>query len=248
DKIEAFRQSDALKTALLSLVSHELRTPLTAIKGSVAGLIGFSEQDSSEVQKEFLQGINQEIDFLNGLVDNLLDMSRIEAGTLAPHREWHLLEDLVEGAIRRLKSALEGRSLHVDLGENMAPVYVDGIEVQQVLINLLDNAIKYSPAESPIKILGHITPGQVEVRVSNEGAGIPQEDLSKIFERFYRIKSLHARLIRGTGLGLAICKGIVEAHGGRIWAESLQEQGVTIGFMLPIPDAPPAINLERPEE
>ena len=248
DKIEAFRQSDALKTALLSLVSHELRTPLTAIKGSVAGLIGFSEQDGSEVQKEFLQGINQEIDFLNGLVDNLLDMSRIEAGTLAPHREWHLLEDLVEGAIRRLKSALEGRSLHVDLGENMAPVYVDGIEVQQVLINLLDNAIKYSPAESPIKILGHITPGQVEVRVSNEGAGIPQEDLSKIFERFYRMKSLHARLIRGTGLGLAICKGIVEAHGGRIWAESLQERGVTIGFMLPIPDAPPASNLERPEE
>jgi len=244
-KIEAFRQSDALKTALLSLVSHELRTPLTAIKASVAGLIGLSEQDSSEMQKEFLQGINQEIDFLNGLVDNLLDMSRVEAGTLAPHREWHLLEDLVEGAIRRLKLALEGRSLQVDLEENMSPIYVDGIEIQQVLINLLDNAIKYSPAGSRISIVGHLASKQVEVRVSNEGAGIPQEELSKIFERFYRLKGPHTRLIRGTGLGLAICKGLVDAHGGRIWAESPQGQGVTIGFMLPIPEAPPTITLER---
>jgi signal transduction histidine kinase len=247
-KVEAFRQSDALKTALLSLVSHELRTPLTAIKASVAGLTGLSNQEASKVQREFLQGINQEIDFLNGLVDNLLDMSRVEAGTLAPHREWHLLEDLVEGAIRRLDIALKSGSLQVDLAENMSPIYVDGIEIQQVLINLLDNAIKYSPAGSRISIIGRMTPGQVEIKVSNEGAGIPQEDLAKIFERFYRLKGPQARLIRGTGLGLAICKGMVEAHGGRIWAESRQGHGVTIGLMLPIPDAPPAINLERPEE
>ena len=247
-KIEAFRQSDALKTALLSLVSHELRTPLTAIKASVAGLTGLSGQDTAKVQKEFLQGINQEIDFLNGLVDNLLDMSRVESGTLAPHREWHLLEDLVEGAIRRVESSLESRSLQVDLGENMSPIYVDGIEIQQVLINLLDNAIKYSPAGSLISIVGRMTTGQVEVRVSSEGDGIPQEDLSKIFERFYRLKGPRAQMIRGTGLGLAICKGMVEAHGGHIWAESNQGRGVTIGFMLPTPDAPPTINLERAEE
>ncbi len=248
DKVEAFRQSDALKTALLSLVSHELRTPLTAIKASVAGLIGLSNQDTSHVQKEFLQGINQEIDFLNRLVDNLLDMSRIEAGTLAPHREWHLLEDLVEGAIRRVELALEGRSLLVDLGENMSPIYVDGMQIQQVLINLLDNAIKYSPPGSSLNIVSRMTPGQVEVRVSNKGEGIPQEDLFKIFERFYRLKGPKARLIRGTGLGLAICKGMIEAHGGRICAESPKDGGVTIFFVLPIPDAPPAHNLERPEE
>ena len=248
DKVEAFRQSDALKTALLSLVSHELRTPLTAIKASVAGLIGLSNQDTSHVQKEFLQGINQEIDFLNRLVDNLLDMSRIEAGTLAPHREWHLLEDLVEGAIRRVELALEGRSLLVDLGENMSPIYVDGMQIQQVLINLLDNAIKYSPPGSSLNIVSRMTPGQVEVRVSNKGEGIPQEDLFKIFERFYRLKGPKARLIRGTGLGLAICKGMIEAHGGRICAESPKDGGVTIVFVLPIPDAPPAHNLERSEE
>jgi signal transduction histidine kinase len=248
DKVEAFRQSDALKTALLSLVSHELRTPLTAIKASVAGLIGLASQDNSTVQEEFLQGINQEIDFLNGLVDNLLDMSRIEAGTLAPHREWHLLEDLVEGAIRRLQLPLKSRSLQVDLGESMSPIYVDGIEIQQVLINLLDNAIKYSPGDSRIRIVGRMTPGQLEVRVSNEGKGIPQEDLPRIFERFYRLKGPQARMIRGTGLGLAICKGLVEAHGGRIWADSLPGQGVTIGFVLPVPASPPAVTLERPEE
>jgi len=248
DKVEAFRQSDALKTALLSLVSHELRTPLTAIKASVAGLTGFSEQGRSPVEQEFLQSINEEIDYLNGLVDNLLDMSRIESGALAPHREWHLLEDLVEGAIRRLKSTLEDRALQVDLGENMAPIYVDGLEIQQVLINLLDNAIKYSPTGSPIRIFGRRTPRQVEVSVSNEGAGIPQEDLPKIFERFYRLKGPHARLKRGTGLGLAICKGLVEAHDGRIWAESSSGQGVTIGFLLPMPEAPPTSTLERPEE
>lgn len=246
-KVEAFRQSDALKTALLSLVSHELRTPLTAIKASIAGLIELSRQDASKVQQEFLQGINQEIDFLNGLVDNLLDMSKVEAGTLAPHREWHLLEDLVEGAIRRLEMSLKNRSLQVNLGEKISPIFVDGMEIQQVLINLLDNAIKYSHPGSLVSIVGRMTPNQVEVRVSSEGEGIPQEELVSIFNRFYRLKGPRTRLIRGTGLGLAICKGMVEAHGGRIWAES-QNRIVTISFTLPTPDAPPMINFDREEE
>ncbi len=247
-KVEALRQSDALKTALLSLVSHELRTPLTAIKASVAGLISLSEQDPSPLRKEFLEGINQEIDFLNGLVDNLLDMSRVEAGTLVTHREWHLLEDLLEGAIRRLEPALKDRPLQVDLPEKMPPIFVDGMEIQQVLINLLDNAIKYSPPGSPIRIRGIMSPNQLEVRVSNDGEGIPKEDLTKIFDRFYRLKGPQVRLIRGTGLGLAICKGIVEAHGGRIWAESLNGRGVTMNIILPATEGPPMITLDSPKE
>ncbi|GJL70439.1 MAG: hypothetical protein NPIRA06_30740 [Nitrospirales bacterium] len=245
-KVEAFRQSDALKTALLSLVSHELRTPLTAIKASIAGLIELSRQDASKMQQEFLQGINQEIDFLNGLVENLLDMSKVEAGTLAPHREWHLLEDLVEGAIRRVEMSLKSRSLEVNLGEKISPIFVDGIEIQQVLINLLDNATKYSPGGSLVSIVGRMTPNQVEVRVSSEGEGIPQEELVSIFDRFYRLKGPRTRLIRGTGLGLAICKGMVEAHGGRIWAES-QNRVVTICFTVPIPDAPTMITFDGEE-
>ncbi len=246
-KVEAFRQSDALKTALLSLVSHELRTPLTAIKASIAGLIELSRQDASKVQQEFLQGINQEIDFLNGLVDNLLDMSKVEAGTLVPHREWHLLEDLVEGAIRRVEMSLESRSLQVNLGEKISPIFVDGMEIQQVLINLLDNATKYSPPGSLVSIVGRMTQNQVEVRVSSEGEGIPQGELSSIFKRFYRLKGPRTRLIRGTGLGLAICKGMVEAHGGRIWAES-QNRVVTISFTVPTPEAPPMITFDGEEE
>ncbi|WP_447964148.1 ATP-binding protein [Nitrospira sp. Ecomares 2.1] len=246
-KVEAFRQSDALKTALLSLVSHELRTPLTAIKASIAGLIELSRQDASKMQQEFLQGINQEIDFLNGLVENLLDMSKVEAGTLVPHREWHLLEDLVEGAIRRVEMSLESRSLEVNLGEKISPIFVDGIEIQQVLINLLDNATKYSPAGSLVSIVGRMMPNQVEVRVSSEGEGIPQEELVSIFDRFYRLKGPRTRLIRGTGLGLAICKGMIEAHGGRIWAES-QNRVVTICFTVPTPEAPTMTIFDREEE
>jgi signal transduction histidine kinase len=248
EKVEAFRQSDALKTALLSLVSHELRTPLTAIKASVAGLNGLSAEGNPSIQKEFLIGINQEIDYLNGLIENLLDMSRVEAGALGIHREWHLLEDLLEGAIRRVEKTLKSRSLQVKLDDTISSIFVDGVAIQQVLINLLDNAIKYSPEGSLIRIVGHMLPGQVKVRISSEGEGIPQEDLALIFERFYRMKGPQARLIRGTGLGLAICKGIVEAHGGRIWAESPPSRGVTIGFMLPNPDAPFSMPLDQPKE
>lgn len=175
-------------------------------------------------------------------------MSKIEAGTFGPHCEWHLVEDLLEGAIRRMESTKGNRSWQVELKEPMTPIYVDGMEIQQVFVNLLDNAIKYSPAGTLVSITGHMGPGQVEVRVSNEGEGIPQEDLSRIFERFYRLKGSQAGMIRGTGLGLAICKGIIEAHGGQIWAESLQRYGTTVAFRLPIPEPLPTTNLEYPEE
>ena len=133
-------ENDALKTALLSSVSHELRTPLTAIKAMVSSLRGPQGTMKREVRAEFLEGIDQDIDFLNRLVDNLLDMSKIEAGTPEPRREWHLLEDLVEGALRREGKALQSRPLEVELPEDLPSVYVNGVEVQQVLINLLDNA------------------------------------------------------------------------------------------------------------
>ncbi len=248
DKVEALRQSDTLKSALLSLVSHELRTPLTAIKASVAGLTGLTDQQTPQLQQEFLQGINEEIDYLNGLVDNLLDMSRVEAGALVSQRQWHLLEDLVEGAIRRLGRSLQDRPLKVELEENLSPIFVDGLEIQQVLINLLDNAIKYSANDLPIFIMGRTNSGSTEIRVTSFGETIPPEDLSKIFDRFYRVKGPKAQQVRGTGLGLAICKGMVEAHGGTIWAESGSNQEISIIFTLPNQGAPPDILLESPRE
>ena len=243
-RVEALRQSGALKAALLSSASHELRTPLTAMKTSVSSLLENAATMTDKLRKEFLEGINQEIDYLNRLVDNLLDMSRIEAGMLVPRCEWYPLEDLVEGAFRRVGASLRDRPLEVRLPDEVPSVLVDGVEIQQVLVNLLDNAIKYSPSDSLIRIEARPTSQAVEVRVSNSGQGIPSEDLERVFDRFYRVRSGRERMVHGTGLGLAICKGIIEAHGGRIWAESTPGQETTITFTLPQTESMPAVSLE----
>ena len=243
-RVEAFRQSDALKSALLSSTSHELRTPLTSIKTSVSSLLENFGAMTGGLRKEFLEGINQEIDYLNRLVDNLLDMSRIEAGMLMPRCEWYPLEDLMEGAIRRVGAALQNRPLEIDLSEEVSSVFVDGVEIQQVLVNLLDNAIKYSQSGSRIRIEARPTNQAVEVRVSNSGQGIPPRDLERVFDRFYRVRSEREQMVRGTGLGLAICKAIISAHGGRIEAQSMPGQETTLSFTLPQPSSPQPVSLQ----
>ena len=259
EALEALRQSDAMKSALLSSVSHELRTPLTAIKAMLFSLHDDAPLSTSPslpattqasvplvhpaptdrsasltIRHEFLQTIHEELDHLNGLVGNLLDMSRIEAGTLEPRREWHVLEELVEGAIRRVGLPLASRPLQLQLAPDLPPIFVDGLQIQQVLCNLLDNAVKYSPPESPIDLAAWLISDQVEVRVANRGIGIPAEDLPRIFERFYRAHTGTTRTVPGTGLGLAICKAFVEAHGGRIEAESVPGVLTTLRFRIPV--------------
>ena len=171
-RTEALRQSDELKSALLSSVSHELRTPLTAMKGSVSSIIGNGQGSKDQVQEEVLKGIDREINYMSHLVDNLLDMSQIEAGTLIPHKEWHLLEDLVEGALRRTAQTLDTRNIEIHIPENVPPVFVDALEIQQVLINLLDNAVKYSSPSSPIRIHVRVEAQQITVEASNMGEPI----------------------------------------------------------------------------
>jgi len=237
--LHALRQSDALKSALLSSVSHELRTPLTSIKAMASRALN-QAQDSPRIRRdEYLVSINQEIDHLTRLVNNLLDMSRIEAGTLKPQRDWELLEDLVEGAIASLKQSLETRELRLDLEDELPPMFVDGIQVQQVLANLLDNAVKYSFERSAISIKIHRQGDCVEIRVSNRGEGISKEDIPHIFERFYRIPSKREPNIRGTGLGLAICRSLIEAQGGSIWVESMPGHTTTFVVTLPLKPAIP---------
>jgi len=232
--VEALQESDRLKSALLASVSHELRTPLTSIKVMISGLEENPTGRNMNLRKEFIEAIHKEIDYLNCLVGNLLDMSRIEAGVFVPQRDWHLLEDLVDMAIRRLGKLLARRSIDIQLPEDLPAIYVDGVEIQQVLVNLFDNAVKYSDHASTIRLLASITPaGHVEVRVSNNGPGIAPEDLHRIFERFYRVPRESGQSIVGSGLGLAICKGIIESHGGHIWAESVVGQGATMVFTLP---------------
>ncbi len=236
--VQALRQRDAVKTSLLSSVSHELRTPLTAIKTMV-----FSLQHGpllpSPVRREFLEGIDRELNYLNSLVGNLLDMSRLDAGTLTPHREWHILEELVEGAIRRVEPLLADRPLHVLLAPDLPPLFVDGVQLQQVLVNLLDNAIKFSPAGSAIRLTAGVADEFVEIRVSNTGEGVPAAELDRIFERFYRAQSGRSSGTPGTGLGLAICKGIIEAHGGSILAQSVPGEATTMLFRIPLAPSPP---------
>src|SRR5215831_8068432 len=236
--VQALRQRDAVKSSLLSSVSHELRTPLTAIKTMLFSLQHDRESLAPAVRQEFLMGIDRELDYLNRLVGNLLDMSRLEAGTLAPRREWQVLDELVEGALRRIEPLLEGRPLHVDLGQDFPPISVDGMQFQQVLVNLLDNAIKFSPPRSPIRLTAALAEDALEVRVSNSGEGVPSNELDRIFDRFYRVESGRSSGSPGTGLGLAICKGIVEAHGGSILAQSVPGEETTIVVRIPVAASP----------
>ncbi|MDH5563721.1 MAG: PAS domain S-box protein [Nitrospirota bacterium] len=240
---EALRQSDELKSALLASVSHELRTPLTAMKGSVSSIIGNDSVSTDQEREDVLKGIDREINYMSHLVNNLLDMSQIEAGTLIPHKEWHLLEDLVEGALRRTAQTVDTRNIEISIPENIPPIFVDAVEIQQVLINLLDNAVKYSSPASPIRIHVRVEAQQITVEASNMGEPIQPQDLERIFDRFYRRPPPRTQPIRGTGLGLAICKGIVEAHGGRIWADSIGQE-VTIAFTIPITESMPSFSLE----
>ena len=237
--LEALRQSDALKSALVSSVSHDLRTPLTSIKSMLYSLQGSSVPLAEEVRMEFLRSVNQEVDYLNRLVGNLLDMSRFEAGALVPAREWHILDELVEGAIRRLDGVSDERPFDVCFAENIPPMFVDGVQIQQVLVNLLDNAIKFSPPSSPIRITASLAGNSIEVSVSNSGEGVPPDELTRIFERFYRVRSRELPAPPGLGLGLAICKGIIEGHGGSITAHSVQGEQTTVLFRLQLLDAMP---------
>ena len=230
--MEALRQSDAVKSSLLSSVSHELRTPLTAIKSMLFSLR--NDVPGSPSRLEFLKSIDEQVDYLNRLVGNLLDMSRLEAGMLRPHREWHVVDELTEAAIRRVDVLMGNRPLEVSLSAALPPVYVDGVQIQQVLVNLLDNAAKFSSPGTPIRMTASLSDSMWEVSVSNTGDGIPSEELDRIFDRFFRGRSRRSATSPGTGLGLAICKAIVEAHGGRISAASLPGGETTIRFWLPL--------------
>ncbi len=244
ETVEALQRSDALKSALVSSVSHDLRTPLTAIKTMLYGLQDRSGPELDQVRKEFVRNIDQEVDYLDRLVGNLLDMSRIEAGALIPKREWHMFDELVEGAIRRVGTLMQQHRLDVHLGENLPPLFVDGVQIIQVLVNLLDNAIKFSPPTSPIRLTTSLVDESLEVAVSNKGEGVPADELILIFERFHRVRTGSSSATPGLGLGLAICKGIVDAHGGSIRARSVPGEDTTISFRVPLPTTVPILGQE----
>ncbi|AFQ42491.1 sensor histidine kinase [Desulfosporosinus meridiei] len=226
-------ESERLRTALFNSLSHDLRTPLASIIGGVTGLL--EDQNlvySPEVRKELLKTILHGAERMNRFISNLLDMARLESGMLRLKKDWCDLQDIVGVAIKRLGDTLTRRPLDINIQENLPLVQADGILIEQVLVNLLDNALKYSEAASKIKVSIRQQENHLEIVVSNRGQSIPETDLSKVFDKFYRLSS--PLQVSGTGLGLAICKGFIEAHGGNIWAENNTLGGVTITFTLPL--------------
>ena len=223
------RELDRAKSALLSAVSHELRTPLAGIKGYVSSLLADDVEWDEATRREFLTIISQEADRLHRLVSNLLDMSRLEAGTLTIRRDVYHLGDIVARVLRSLSQ--DRHPIVVDIPPDLPPVHVDAARVEVVLRNLLENALKYSPPGRPVYVRASLQGDMVAVRVEDEGPGIPPEHRERIFDRFYRVPGVRAG---GAGLGLAICKGFVEAHGGRIWVEESPQGGAAFVFTLPV--------------
>ncbi len=231
-RIETLNQSERLKTDLLSMVSHELRTPLSVVKGYITTLLG-QKKWSEEEKRDFLIDIDQETDYLNRLVANLLDMSRLEAGALELQKDWYDVSEILEWADAALKRNIKSHHIEVRIKPGLPLVFVDRVRIGQVLINMCENAAKYSAVGSNIIIDIGSSDGAVVMSVIDEGDGITLENLESVFDRFYRIGD-HYRTESGIGLGLSICRGIVEAHGGIIWVQSEVGKGSVFSFELPV--------------
>jgi len=223
---ELLQTAEKLQAALLNSISHDLRTPLVAITGALSAL---DEDDGSldEVTRHSLvENARAEAERLNRLVGNLLNMTRIEAGVLKLAREPCDISDLVGSALEIVEGRLQGRRVEIAFSPDLPLMHLDFVLIVQVLVNLLDNAIKYSPDDQPIEISARREDDEVQIAIADHGAGIPPEDLERVFDKFYRVQ--RPGNISGTGLGLSICKGIVEAHGGRIPAENKAGGGARI--------------------
>jgi len=231
------RESDRLKSALLSSVSHDLRTPLAGIKAAASSLLQPDVQWSESDRRAFIQDIDHESDRLTRLVSNLLDLSRIEAGAIRADKEWEDIGELVDRVTHRLAPGLAGHPIRRDIPAGLPPVRLDAVQIEQALTNLLENAAKYSSVGAPIVVAAHLD-GAAEaptmrLSVGDQGVGIPRREQDKIFDTFYRVAST-ARGARGTGMGLAIVKGLVEANGGRITVASTPGRGSAFTVILPV--------------
>jgi len=224
------RRSDELKTALLRAVTHDLRTPLASIKASVSALrqpgAAFTDADRAELLSE----IEEESDRLERLVRNLLDASRVEAGSLRIHKRPQDMRELVTSAVSRVRPLTASRSVIVDVPEDLPAVGCDYQQIEQVVVNLLENAAVHTPPEAPIAVAAACEDDSVRVEIADRGPGIPAADRERLFGAFER----GATGARGSGLGLAIARGFVEAHAGRIWVEDAPGGGARVVFTLPL--------------
>lgn len=230
-------ETEQLRSALLSSVSHDLRTPLVSILGSATSLATVDNL-SEGGRKELVTTILDESQRLNRFVQNLLDMTRLGYGALQPKREWYDLREIAGRAMKQLGKALEKQKVTLDIPGSLPPVHVDPVLMEQVLVNVLDNAVKYTPVNGEIALRAVQDNREIVLRITDNGVGIPPEARHAVFDIFYRVRARDTQ-IAGTGLGLSICRGIIEAHGGRISAkDGPNGKGTTIEIILPVLEAP----------
>jgi two-component system sensor histidine kinase KdpD len=229
---EMLEITDRLQNSLLNSISHDLRTPLVSITGALSSLADDQLNLNEASRRSLIETASEDADRLNRLVGNLLDMTRLESGAMRLNRDACDMQDLIGSALEELGARLENRTLTVDVPADLPLISLDFVLIQRVLVNVIDNGLKYSQADSPIEIRASKASAFVEITVADRGMGIPPEDLTRIFDKFYRVQQ-HGH-ISGTGLGLAICKGIVEAHGGFISAENRPGGGTIFTIALPV--------------
>jgi two-component system sensor histidine kinase KdpD len=225
-------ETERLRSSLLGSVTHDFQTPLAAIMGSASSLLNLPGQVDEKLTREMLTNIYDEAERLSRLVNNFLDIARLESGSLKLHRELQPLEEVVGAALNRLEKKLAHRPLEVSLPSDLPMVPLDAALAEHLFINLLENALKYTPPGSPLAIAAVARDREMEVEMADRGPGFPPEDLDQIFAMFYRGNKDPGQ--QGYGLGLSICRAIVEAHGGRIWAENRTDGGAAIRFTLPL--------------
>jgi two-component system phosphate regulon sensor histidine kinase PhoR len=232
--ITELRRLERVRRDFVANVSHEFKTPLTAIQGFAETLLSGALDDKAN-RERFVEIIREHAWRLARLTDDLLKLSRIEAGRLELELRSIRAEELVNSCIEtaRLNAKARGLEIHVDLPENPPAIRGDGVQLGEVLQNLLDNAVQYTPSGGKIEVKARSNGHDVVFTVADTGIGIPESDLERIFERFYRVDAARSREAGGTGLGLAIARHIVEAHGGRIWVESAIGQGSRFHFSVP---------------
>jgi signal transduction histidine kinase len=230
--ITRFREADELKSTFISVVSHELKTPVALIKGYVSTLRREDASWDREVVKDSLEVIEEEADRLTELIENLLDASRLQAGALSINLTDLALDALVGRVADRFKTQTHTHTIVVDFPAQFPLILGDEDRLEQVLSNLISNAIKYSPEGGEIRITGQILPEQVVICVSDQGPGIAAGDIPYVFDRFYRASDA-SRTTKGAGLGLYLARAVVEAHGGRIWVDPKPGAGARICFSLP---------------
>jgi two-component system, OmpR family, sensor histidine kinase KdpD len=229
---ELLEITDKLQTALLNSISHDLRTPLVSITGALSSLANDQVALDESARRSLIETASEEADRLNRLVGNLLDMTRLESGSIRVKFEACDIQDLIGAALEEFGSRLENRSVKVEIPDDLPLVQMDFVLIERVLVNVIDNAQKYSPPETSIEIKVYVAGAFIEIQVADRGEGIPPEDLKRIFDKFYRVQ--RPDNVSGTGLGLAISKGIVEVHGGFISAENRSGGGTIITIALPV--------------